>query len=159
MGRTISVIVDDILEQPVQVIVVDWRASPLPWWISIPRGTPLLVRREAGAEPYRELAEQKTIPLGSAALTGPGRLRHYKGIVHAATLNAWGRATEESIRSATQSALRIAGDLNFRSVAFSVLGADRGIPERRAYEVLRDTLIEIETTIDVRIIRSPDRHD
>jgi O-acetyl-ADP-ribose deacetylase (regulator of RNase III) len=65
------------------------------------------------------------MPLGSAVLTSAGRLP-YRGIIHVAGINMLWRASERSIRDSTVSAVRLAEQHNFRSLAFPLIGAGSG---------------------------------
>jgi O-acetyl-ADP-ribose deacetylase len=152
--RTIRVVVGDLLEQHVEVIVNPWNRNIIPYWLLIPQGVSGAIRRRAGKEPFRELAESGPIPLGGAILTGPGRLRQIKGIIHVAGINMFWRASEPSIRDSVVNAMKIVNDLNFRSVAFPLIGAGTGgVDEDRAYEIIRDMLIATPTQADVRIVK------
>lgn len=152
-SRTIRVVVGDLLEQNVEVIVNPWNRNIIPHWLLIPQGVSGAIKRRAGGEPFRELAESGPIPLGEAVLTGAGRLP-FKGIIHVAGINMFWRASEDSIRESVKSAMKIVNDLNFRSVAFPLVGAGTGgVDEEDAYELIRDTLIATPTCADVRIVR------
>jgi O-acetyl-ADP-ribose deacetylase len=152
--RTIRVVVGDLLDQHVDVIVNPWNRNIIPYWLLIPSGVSGAIKRKAGLEPFRELAENGPIPLGGAVLTGPGRLRTVKGIIHVAGINMFWRASEQSVRDSVVNAMKIVNQLNFQSVAFPLIGSGAGgMNESRAYEILRDTLVATPTQADVRIVR------
>ncbi len=151
--RAIYVIEGDLLHQPVEVVVNSWNRNILPYWLLIPQGVSKAIKEAAGQEPFRELIEHGPLPLGGAVLTGPGRLKR-KGIIHVAGINIFWQASEKSIRDSAQSAMAIVNKLNFRSVAFPVIGAGAGgMNEQRAYEILVDALMKIPSRAEVRIVR------
>jgi O-acetyl-ADP-ribose deacetylase len=151
--RTIRVVVGDLTEQRVEVIVNPWNRNIIPQWLLVFSGVSATIRDKAGNEPFRELAESGPLPLGGAMLTGSGRLQ-IKGIIHVAGIDMLWRASEKSIRTSVLSAMKIVNDLDFRSVAFPLIGAGAGgMDEERAYAILRDTLIATPTNADVRIVR------
>ena len=122
--RALTVVVDDLLAQKVELIVCDWHRNRFP--LALVPGHARAIREQAGREPFRELREQGTLPLGGAALTGPGRLP-LKGIVFVAVRHlVTGRSSEQAIQASVENALQVARSLGFRSVAFPVLGAGGG---------------------------------
>src|SRR6185437_6539961 len=82
-------------------------------------------KRRGGTEPFRELARHGPIALGGAVLTSAGSLP-LKGIIHVAAINMLWRASEESIRTGTRSAIQIVNARAFESVALPVLGSGSG---------------------------------
>jgi hypothetical protein len=160
MSREISVIVGDLLDQPVQVVVSEWYYSRPAWMTFAAPPSARVVREQAGAEVFRELGEEEPLDEGEASLTGSGRLRNeYKGFIHVAARSVWGKSSEDLIAACARNAMDTVHALGFRAVAFPVIGVTRSIGERRAYEVLRDALLAIPSDAELRIIRSPDRHD
>ena len=79
----------------------------------------------AGYPPFREVAKHGPIPLGGAVLTSAGRLP-FKGIIHVAGISMWWRSSEYSIRESCRSAIRIAREHGFISIAFPLIGAGTG---------------------------------
>lgn len=153
-NRIIRVVHGDLLKQNVEIIVNPWNRNILPYWLLTPQGVSGAILREAGKEPFRELSEVGALPLGGATLTGPGRINHLKGIIHVAVLDLLWRASEESIVESVRSAVEIINRLNFRSIAFPLLGAGVGgiVPER-SYEVICEILKNTPTEADIRIVR------
>lgn len=152
--RIIRVVNGDLLKQQVEIIVNPWNRNYLPYWLLMPQGVAGAILREAGKEPFRELGEVGILPLGGAALTGPGRLNHVKGIIHVAVLNLLWQSSEESIVESVRNTMEIVNRLDFRSVAFPLLGAGvGGMNPERAYEMICETLKALPTEADVRIVR------
>jgi O-acetyl-ADP-ribose deacetylase len=118
----------DILAQPVEAIVNAWNRNLIPWWLLLPQGVSGAIKRAGGTAPFREVARHGPMRLGEAVLTGAGRLP-FRGIIHVAGINLLWRASEFSVRQSVRSALRVARQAGFRSVAFPLLGA--GFPRRR----------------------------
>ncbi len=143
----------DLLDQDVEVIVNAWSRNIIPWWLLLPQGVSGAIKRKAGLAPFRELGRHGPIPLGEAVLTGAGRLS-YRGIIHVAGINMLWRASERSVRSSVRSAMRIAGERGFASVAFPVIGAGSGgFDQDRALEIMLDELSGLESTARVAIVR------
>ena len=83
------------------------------------------LKKRAGYQPFREVAKFGPIPLGGAVLTSAGRLP-FKGIIHVAGISMWWRSSEYSIRESCRSAIRIAKEHGFESIAFPLIGAGTG---------------------------------
>jgi O-acetyl-ADP-ribose deacetylase (regulator of RNase III) len=115
----------DLLAQPVEVIVNAWNRNIIPWWLLLPQGVSGAIKRQGGYAPFRELARQGAIPLGGAVHTTAGRLP-FRGIIHVAGINMFWFATEKSIRLSVRSALKLAAEKKYRSIAFPLIGAGTG---------------------------------
>ncbi len=153
-NRVIRVVHGDLLKQDVEVIVNPWNRNILPYWLLMPQGVAGAILRQAGKEPFREMFEVGVLPVGGAALTGPGRMSHLKGIIHTAVLNFQWKASEESIQESVWNTMGIVNRLQFRSVAFPLLGAGvGGIETERSYTLICEILKAIPTEADVRIVR------
>ena len=155
----LQIIDGDLLEQPVEVIVNPWNRNVIPWWLLLPQGVSGAIKRRGGYEPFRELAKHGPIRLGDAMLTSAGQLP-YRGIIHVAGINLLWRATEASIRCSVRSAMRIAEQEKFASVAFPVIGAGSGgFRRERALELTQAELSEIDSPITVIIAVYPPRSE
>ena len=115
----------DLLDQPVEAIVNAWNRNIIPWWLLLPQGVSRSIKRRAGTQPFREVARHGAIPLGEAVLTSAGRLP-FRGIIHVAGINMLWRSSELSVRKSVRSAMRIATERQFRSIAFPLIGAGSG---------------------------------
>jgi O-acetyl-ADP-ribose deacetylase len=152
---TPQIVDGDLLDQPVEAIVNAWNRNVIPWWLLLPQGVSGAIKRRGGYEPFRELAKHGPIPLGGAVLTSAGRLP-YRGIIHVAGINLLWRATEASIRGSVQSAMRIAEQEKFASVAFPVIGAGSGgFPREQALELMQSEFSEINLPIVATIAVYP----
>ncbi|MBC8073194.1 MAG: macro domain-containing protein [Deltaproteobacteria bacterium] len=125
MPAQLELVGGDLLDQPVDVIVNAWNRNIIPWWLLIPQGVSGAIKRRAGHQPFKELARHGPMPLGSAVLTGAGRLP-FKGIIHVAGISMLWRSSEASIRASTMNALRIAAEHGFESIAMPLIGAGTG---------------------------------
>lgn len=114
----------DLLEQPVEAIVNAWNRNVIPWWLLIPQGVSGAIKRRGGLAPFRELG-YRPLPLGAARHTGAGRLA-FRGIIHVAAINLVWRASALSIADSTGSALRVAAERGYRSLAMPLLGSGSG---------------------------------
>ena len=125
MPPTIHIVEGDLLDQNVEVIVNAWNRNIIPWWLLLPQGVSKAIKRRGGIEPFRELATYGSIPLGGAVHTVAGKLP-FKGIIHVAGINMLWFATEKSIRLSVKSALTLAKEKGYRSIAFPLIGAGTG---------------------------------
>jgi O-acetyl-ADP-ribose deacetylase len=126
----------DLLDQDVEVIVNSWNRNIIPWWLLLPQGVSGAIKRRAGYSPFRELGRLGPIPLGGAVVTGAGRLP-YQAIIHVAGISMFWRSSELSIRGCVRSALRIANERRFSSIAFPLIGAGTGgFSPQRALEIM-----------------------
>ncbi|GMU02705.1 macro domain-containing protein [Corallococcus caeni] len=148
----VQLVEGDLLDQPVDAIVNAWNRNIIPWWLLLPQGVSGAIKRRGGTAPFRELARVGPMPLGSAVVTGPGRLP-FKGIIHVAGINMLWRASARSIQDSVRNALARAGEQAFRSVAFPIIGAGSGsFDEDRALELMREALGDAPA-FDVRVVR------
>ncbi|MDR2636770.1 MAG: macro domain-containing protein [Zoogloeaceae bacterium] len=131
----IRVVEGDLLDQPVEVIVNAWNRNVIPWWLLLPQGVSGAIKRRGGLEPFRELARHGPIPLGHAVHTTAGRLP-FRGIIHVAGINLLWFATEYSIRTSTRSALELAAEKGYRTIAFPLVGAGTGGASRQKTQAL-----------------------
>ena len=143
----------DLLDQDVDVIVNTWNRNIIPWWLLLPQGVSGAIKRKAGYAPFRELARRGPIPLGGAVETGPGRLP-FRAIIHVAGISMFWRSSERAIRGCVRSALRIARERGYRSVAFPLIGAGTGgFSPDRALEIMQDAAQQIDYDGEVRFVR------
>lgn len=121
----LDIVDGDLLDQEVDVIVNAWNRNIIPWWLLLPQGVSGAIKKRAGYAPFRELGRKGPLPVGGAVLTGAGRLPH-RGIIHVAGINMLWRSTERAIRGSVSSALRLAQEQGFRSIALPLIGAGTG---------------------------------
>ena len=104
-------------------------------------------------QPFREVARFGPIPLGNAVLTSAGKLP-FRAIIHVAGINSFWRASEYSIRRSVRSVIQLAGEKQFASIAFPIIGAGAGgFGEDGALEFMQDELRKIESNLQVTIVR------
>ncbi|MBU8897230.1 macro domain-containing protein [Corallococcus sp. M34] len=150
----VAVMDGDLLDQPVDAIVNAWNRNIIPWWLLLPQGVSGAIKRRGGTAPFRELARVGPMPLGSAVVTGPGRLP-FRGIIHVAGINMLWRASPRSIQDSVRNALARAREHGFRSVAFPVIGAGSGsFDAARALVLMQEAMQDADAaSLDTRIIR------
>ncbi|MHC1767373.1 MAG: macro domain-containing protein [Verrucomicrobiia bacterium] len=143
----------DLLDQDVEVIVNAWNRNIIPWWLLLPQGVSGAIKRRAGYEPFRELARHGPIALGGAVKTGAGRLP-FRAIIHVAGINMFWQSSEKAIRGCVRSALGIAREQGYHSIAFPLIGAGTGSysPEK-VLEIMKDEARKHEYDGEVRIVR------
>lgn len=149
----VRVVHGDLLDQDVDAIVNAWNRNLIPWWLLLPQGVSRAIKRRAGYAPFRELARKGSIPLGGAVLTSAGRLPH-KAIIHVAGIDLLWRSSERSIRGSVRSAIALARERSFKTIAFPLIGAGTG--GHRSEPVLRimeDELQRLDFDGEVRIVR------
>jgi O-acetyl-ADP-ribose deacetylase (regulator of RNase III) len=148
-----AVVHGDLLDQPVECIVNAWNRNVVPWWLLIPQGVSGAIKRRAGLAPFRELARHGPMPLGSAVLTGPGRLP-IRGIIHVAGIDLLWRASRKSIADSVRNALVIARDHEFATLALPVIGSGSGgFAEPEALSVIVETLQDAQFDLNVTVVR------
>ena len=148
----IQVIHGDLLDQDVDAIVNAWNRNIIPWWLLLPQGVSGAIKRRAGYAPFWELGRKGAIPLGDAVLTSAGRLPH-KAIIHVAGISLWWRSSEQSIRASAGSAIALAKEHGFRSLAFPLIGAGTGggQPEQ-VLAMMQDEIAKLEFDGEVRTV-------
>lgn len=148
---SVEVVEGDLLAQRVDVLVNAWNRNVIPRWLLVPQGVSKAIKTAAGPAPFRELAREGRMPLGSAVLTTAGRLPH-RGIIHVAGINLRWRATEASIRDSTRNAVTLAQQQGYQSIALPIIGTGSGgFPEDRAQDIMRGSVAA--ATLDVRLVR------
>ena len=143
----------DLLDQDVEVIVNAWNRNIIPWWLLLPRGVSGAIKRRGAIQPFRELARFGPMPLGSARITGAGRLP-FKAIIHVAGINMLWAASEASIRDSVRNAMDLVRERCFESVAFPIIGAGHGgFNEDRAISIMQATLESLDYSAEVILVR------
>jgi O-acetyl-ADP-ribose deacetylase (regulator of RNase III) len=148
-----AVVDGDLLEQPVDAIVNAWNRNVIPWWLLISMGVSGAIKRRAGLAPFEALGDLGPIPLGGAVLTGAGLLP-YRGIIHVAGIDLLWRASRASIRDSAQSAIALARDRGFATLAMPVIGSGSGgFAEPEALAILEGAVRDADGGPDVTIVR------
>jgi O-acetyl-ADP-ribose deacetylase (regulator of RNase III) len=149
----VRIVEGNLLDQRTDAIVNTWNRNVIPWWLLLPQGVSGAIKRRAGYEPFRELARFGPIPLGGAVHTSAGRLP-YRAIIHVAGINMLWRASRASIRDSVRSAITLAERLKLRSLALPIIGAGSGgFNATEAERIMRETLAELASEIDVVLVR------
>jgi O-acetyl-ADP-ribose deacetylase len=121
----------DLTESKVDAIV---NAANTNLWLGA--GVAGAIRRAGGPAIQAECDRIGPVKLGKAAITGGGQLAA-PYVIHAASMNLGGGATESSIREATRNSLRVANERGLRSIAFPAIGTGvAGFPLERCAEVM-----------------------
>lgn len=136
----VTIVDGDLLDQDVEAIVNAWNRNIIPWWLLVPQGVSGAIKRRGGYAPFWELGRKGPIPLGGAVVTSAGKLP-FKAIIHVAGISMLWRSSESSIRKSVASALQLAADNQFRSLAMPLIGAGTGggTPDR-VLEIIQDEL-------------------
>lgn len=153
VGNNLTLVTGDLLDQDVDAIVNPWNRNLIPWWLLLPQGVSGAIKRRAGLAPFRELRRHGVLPLGSAVLTGAGRLQH-RGIIHVAGINHLWRASETSIQLSVTNAVDVAVANGFGSIAFPTIGAGGGgFDPERAKAIIVDELERIGAPIRMVLVQ------
>ncbi len=153
----IKVVEGNLLEQDVEVIVNAWNRNIIPWWLLLPQGVSGAIKYRAGLAPFRELAGKGPIPPGGAVETKAGKLP-FRAIIHVAGINLFWRSSEAIIRTCVRSALSLAQERGYRSLAFPIIGSGTGgFSPGRALEVMRDEAQRTSFDGEVRIVKFKNR--
>jgi O-acetyl-ADP-ribose deacetylase (regulator of RNase III) len=148
-----KIVEGDLLDQKVEVIVNAWNRNIIPWWLLVPQGVSGAIKRRAGYQPFIELGRFGPMALGSAVLTGAGKLEH-RAIIHVAGINMLWRASGESIENSVRSAMQIVKEEAFHSVAFPIIGGGTGgVGEGAALSAMLKAFSDIESASEVTIVR------
>jgi O-acetyl-ADP-ribose deacetylase len=141
----------DLLDQPVDAIVNAWNRNIIPWWLLIPQGVSGAIKRRAGLAPFRELGRHGPMPLGTAVLTGAGHLP-FRGIIHVAGIDLLWRASRQSIAESVRSALMLARDQSFKTLAMPIIGSGSGgFSEAKALDVIDRVLQDATFDLDIGV--------
>lgn len=142
----------DLLDQKADVIVNAWNRNVIPWWLLLPQGVSGAIKKHGGYAPFKEVARAGIMPLGSAVLTGAGRLP-FQGIIHVAGINLCWTATEYSVRQSVRSAMEIVNREGFQSVAFPIIGSGSGNRSKEwALNLMLDEFKKIESSARVVVV-------
>jgi O-acetyl-ADP-ribose deacetylase (regulator of RNase III) len=148
----VEIVRGDLLDQDVDVIVNAWNRNVIPWWLLLPQGVSGAIKRRAGYAPFRDVGRHGPMPLGTAVFTSAGRLPH-RGIIHVAGIDLLWRSSERAIRDSAESAVRLAEEHGFSSIAFPLIGSGSGgFPPRRAQAILVDELENLHSTLQARVV-------
>lgn len=151
--RQLTIVEGDLLDQDVDVIVNAWNRNIIPWWLLLPQGVSGAIKRRGGVGLFRELGRVGPIPLGGAVITGAGRLP-FRAIIHVAGINMLWRSSEKSVRRCVRSAMALAREREFASIAFPLIGSGSGGKrQERVLEWMRDEFEGIEFEGRVVIVR------
>lgn len=149
----LSIVEGDLLDQDVEVVVNAWNRNIIPWWLLIPQGVSGAIKKRGGTKPFRELARNGPMPLGSAVETRAGRLP-FKAIIHVAGINMLWRASAKSISDSVRNALTLAQDHGYKSIAFPLIGAGSGgLGADKVQQIMVETLENCQFDGEIRIVR------
>jgi len=94
------------------------------------------IRRQGGPAIQRECDAIGSIPVGYAAITSGGSLKA-RFVIHAASMEAGGPTTAQSLRGSTLHSLRLAAERKLRTIAFPAIGTGiAGFPIGECAEIM-----------------------
>lgn len=143
----------DILRQDVEVIVNAWNRNIIPWWLLLPQGVSGAIKKKGGYTPFIEVGRFGPIPLGEARITSAGKLP-YKAIIHVAGINMFWFATQFSVMNSVRNAMNIVNEMDYKSVAFPLIGSGSGNRGKEwSLNLMLKAFEEIESRSKVIIVR------
>lgn len=149
----VTIVDGDLLDQDVDVIVNPWNRNIIPWWLLIPQGVSGAIKKRGGLQPFQELGQMGSIPLGHAVETSAGKLP-FKSIIHVAGINMLWRSSEQSIRESVRNAISIAQHRRYQSLAIPLIGAGSGGGKPTEIQsTIEDELTHCHFDGEVRIVR------
>lgn len=119
-----NIVTGNLLAHDAACIVNPWNVNLFPRWLFHPGGVTAQLKKTAGPAPFRELAHHGWLNPGSAVLTAGGVLN--KPIIHVAGLNLLWRSSESIVSRCTTSALALAVEQGFETMAMPLIGAGTG---------------------------------
>jgi O-acetyl-ADP-ribose deacetylase len=94
------------------------------------------IRRKGGPAIQQECDAIGSIPVGYAAITGGGELKA-RFVIHAASMEAGGRTTAQTLRGSTLHSLRLASERALKTIAFPAIGTGiAGFPMPECAEIM-----------------------
>ncbi|HEV2387235.1 MAG TPA: macro domain-containing protein [Candidatus Acidoferrales bacterium] len=136
-GGKIHLVQGDITEMNVDAIVNAANNDLL-----LGAGVAGAIRRKGGEAIQQECDRIGTIPIGTAAITGGGKLKA-RWVIHAASMELGGGTTAASLRGSTAHSLHLARQKGLKSIAFPAIGAGiGGFPVRECAEIMLGEVAE-----------------
>src|SRR5688572_17638538 len=111
----------EVLETDITTLEVDAIANAANTELRHGGGVAGAISSAAGPAVQRESDELAPIAIGEAAATGAGELPS-RWVIHAATMELGGPTSDQAIRDATRSTLRVADEIGAASVALVAFG-------------------------------------
>ncbi len=135
-SRRVEIVKGDITEEEVDAIVN--AANP---YLRHGGGVAGAIVRKGGKEIQEESDKIGYVPVGSAAITGAGKLKA-RYVIHAVGPR-WGEGDEDrKLESAVRSALKIAHEKGLRSISLPAISTGIfGFPKERGAEIILRTII------------------
>lgn len=147
-----TVVYGDLLAQPVDAIVNPWNSNVIPWFLLFPQGVSGAIRKRAGMEAFHPLTTAGFLKPGTA-IHGPAGRLPFKGIIHVAALTPLWTTTDDIVKKCIESAVKIAIEFDYKSLAIPLIGAGVGGKSPDAViELLRSQLTYQNDSLDIRIV-------
>lgn len=119
-------------------------------WLKLGAGVAGAIRKKGGPEIQAECDRIGPIQVGEAVLTTAGRLPA-KYVIHAAVMGDE-PASYESVRRATESALKLAAEKGLKTIAFPLLGTGvGGLDKERVARIMIEAIKAAPDTLEVTL--------
>lgn len=146
-----NIITGNLLSQDTACIVNPWNVNIIPRWLFLPGGVTAQLKKVTGPAPFHELARHGWLSPGSATLTAGGMLN--KPIIHVAGLNLLWRSSEAIVSRCTASALALADEQGFASMAMPLIGAGTGgLSAKQSLRAISVAAESSESTCELYIV-------
>jgi len=133
MREKIEIILGDITDVEADAIVNAANSE-----LILGAGVAGAIRKKGGPAIQAECDRIGPVRLGEAAVTGAGKLKA-RFVIHAASMNLGGRATQESLKNSIKNSFLRARENGVRTIAFPAIGAGvAAFPVRRCAEIMMD---------------------
>lgn len=146
----------DLLTQDVEALVNPWNPNFVPRWLLLPGGVSGQLKKRTGPEPWRALSKVGVLDIGTAVITGGGRMP--VDLIHVVGINAFWRADAAGVALACSNAVRLAWETGYRSIALPLIGSGHGSMDTvESLEVIQRVLKEFRSehsdSMLVRIVK------
>lgn len=119
-------------------------------WLKLGAGVAGAIRKKGGPEIQAECDRVGPIRVGEAVATTAGRLPA-RYVIHAAVMGDE-PASYESVKQATESALKVARELGLKTVAFPLLGTGiGGLDKARVAKIMLDVIKAAPDDLEVTL--------
>ena len=144
----------EILQGDITDMQVDAIVNPANNHLWMGGGIAGAIKAKGGASIEEEAVQQGPVKPGSAVMTSGGNLG-FRHVIHAAAMGQDLKASEESLRLATQNCLRLAEEKEIQSLAFPAIATGAGgfSPHRCAQIMLEETIEHLTNSKTFRQIQ------
>ena len=108
----------------VDAIVNPWNRNFIPPYLFQATGVAKALQKTTGKQPWEELSRKGILKTGEAVVTDGGKLN--QDIIHVAGINLFWTATNKSIQTSAENAVKLAWEKGYKSIAMPLIGSGTG---------------------------------